>query len=159
MCTSLNCKIQQWIRALFSEGNAAGKVQLKGECDQSSSKINPNHHGTETPKIWKYTKSVDAYQYFDILRKETGILAKYLSINFTRPKTDSFPLRFWDVFESKMHEISICLPNISCDEQNFLRESTIEPPNLKIPLQKFYKSMRQAMVVNVRFGGFWQKSI
>ena len=24
---------------------------LKGECDQSSSKINPNHQGTETPKI------------------------------------------------------------------------------------------------------------
>ena len=134
-------------------------VTVKGERDQSSSKSNQNHKGTKTLENWKYTESADAYQYFDILRKETGILAKCLSKNFTWPKTDSFPARFWHVFESNMHKISICLPNISCDEQNFLRESKNEIPIMQIPLQKFYKPMTRAIVENVRFEVFLQKSI
>ena len=84
--------------------------KLKGVGDQLSNKSNQNHQGTETLEFWKYKKSMDAYQYFDILRKETGILAKHLSQNFTRPKSVSFPLRFWLVFESDMHEILTCLP-------------------------------------------------
>ena len=51
----------------------------------------------------------------------------------------------------------MCLPNISCDEQNFLRETKNESPNLKIPLLKFYKSMIPTMLENVRFGVFLAK--
>ena len=50
---------------------------------------------------------MDAYQHFDILCKETGILAKYLSQNFTRSKTGSYPLRFEKFFKFIYRHLSL----------------------------------------------------